>query len=131
MDSLDLFFKKYSYKFDKGYPDMNSEKDVLLLESILLNELGINLNEDKASDRTEAKEILKKELGLSDSDFKDTGLNFYVLVPGNQRSSFVDKIENIDTFLNALVDKHIQANNKFFFQYESLKIAETVESIVK
>ena len=63
----------------------------------LLNELGINLNEDKASDRTEAKEILKKELGLSDSDFKDTGLNFYVLVPGNQRSSFVDKIENIDT----------------------------------
>jgi hypothetical protein len=41
------------------------------------------------------------------------------------------KIENIDTFLNALVDKHIQANNKFFFQYESLKIAKTVESIVK
>ena len=97
MDAIDLFLKKYSYKFDKGHPDMNSEKDVLLLESILLNELGINLNEDKASDRTEAKEILKKELGLSDSDFKDTGLNFYVLVPGNQRSSFVDKIENIDT----------------------------------
>ena len=39
MDSLDLFFKKYSYKFDKGYPDMNSEKDVLLLESILLTSL--------------------------------------------------------------------------------------------
>jgi hypothetical protein len=96
MDALDLFFKKYSYKFDKGYPDMNNEQDVLLLESIL-KELGINLNEDKASDRTEAKEILKKELGLSDSDFKDTGLNFYVLVPGNQRSSFVDKIENIDS----------------------------------
>jgi hypothetical protein len=44
MDVLDLFFKKYSYKFDKGYPDMNNEQDVLLLESIL-NELGINLNE--------------------------------------------------------------------------------------
>jgi hypothetical protein len=35
MDVLDLFFKKYSYKFDKGYPDMNNEQDVLLLESIL------------------------------------------------------------------------------------------------
>jgi len=35
MDALDLFFKKYSYKFDKGYPDINNEKDVLLLESLL------------------------------------------------------------------------------------------------
>jgi len=96
MDALDLFFKKYSYKFPKGYPDMNDKQDVLLLESIL-KELGFNLKEDKASDRTEAKEILKKELGLSDSDFKDSGLNFFILVPGNQRLEFVDKIENIDT----------------------------------
>jgi hypothetical protein len=75
---------------------MNDKQDVLLLESIL-KELGFNLKEDKASDRTEAKEILKKELGLSDSDFKDSGLNFFILVPGNQRLEFVDKIENIDT----------------------------------
>jgi hypothetical protein len=96
MDALDLFFKKFSYKFEKGYPDMNSKQDILLLETIL-KELGINLKEDKASDRTEAKEILKKELGLSDSDFKDSGLNFYILTPGSQRLEFVDKIENIDT----------------------------------
>jgi hypothetical protein len=44
MDPLDLFFKKFSYKFDKGYPDMNNKQDVLLLES-LLKELGVNLNE--------------------------------------------------------------------------------------
>jgi hypothetical protein len=44
MDALDLFLKKYSYKFDTGHPDMNSEKDVLLLESILLNELDIDVN---------------------------------------------------------------------------------------
>ena len=43
MDALDLFFKKYNYKFDKGYPDMNNEKDVLLLES-LLNKLNINVS---------------------------------------------------------------------------------------
>jgi hypothetical protein len=96
MDALDLFFKKFSYKFEKGYPDMNSKQDILLLETIL-KELGINLKEDKASDRTEAKEILKKELGLSNSDFKDSGLNFYILTPGSQRLEFVDKIENIDT----------------------------------
>ena len=96
MDVLDKFFKKYSYRFDKGYPDMNNEQDILLLESIL-NELGIDLKENKTIDRTEAKEILKKELGLSDSDFKDSGLNFFVLVPGNQRLEYIDKIENIDT----------------------------------
>ena len=43
MDALDLFFKKYSYKFPKGYPDMNNKQDILLLES-LLNELGFNVD---------------------------------------------------------------------------------------
>jgi hypothetical protein len=45
MDALDLFFKKFSYKFDKGYPDMKNTQDIFLLESILLNEFGIDLDE--------------------------------------------------------------------------------------
>jgi len=43
MDVLDLFFKKFSYKFPKGYPDMNNKQDVLLLENIL-QELGANID---------------------------------------------------------------------------------------
>jgi hypothetical protein len=43
MDALDLFFKKFSYKFEKGYPDMDNPNDVLLLETIL-EELGIYFN---------------------------------------------------------------------------------------
>ena len=35
MDVFDKFFKRYSYKFPKGYPDMKNEQDVLLLENIL------------------------------------------------------------------------------------------------
>ena len=35
MDVLDKFFIKYSYKFPKGYPDMNNEQDILLMEAIL------------------------------------------------------------------------------------------------
>ncbi len=35
MDIFDKFFKKFSYKFPKGYPDMNNTQDVFLLESIL------------------------------------------------------------------------------------------------
>lgn len=42
MDVLDLFFKKFSYKFPKGYPDMNNEQDILLLESLFEN-LGFDL----------------------------------------------------------------------------------------
>ena len=50
MEALDLFFKKYSYKFDKGYPDMNNEQDVLLLESILKElKIEVDLEETKLS----------------------------------------------------------------------------------
>jgi len=44
MDVLDKFFKKFSYKFPKGYPDINDAQDMLMLEGIL-KEMGIELNE--------------------------------------------------------------------------------------
>jgi len=40
MDGFDKFFKKYSYKFPKGYPDLNDPKDTLLLESLISDVLG-------------------------------------------------------------------------------------------
>jgi hypothetical protein len=48
MDVFDKFFKRYSYKFPKGYPDMKNGQDVLLLENILYNLLKerIVLNEE-------------------------------------------------------------------------------------
>jgi hypothetical protein len=46
MSIFDKFFTKFAYKFDKGYPDMNNDQDVLLLES-LISELGINIGEDQ------------------------------------------------------------------------------------
>ena len=41
MDVFDKFLKQYSYKFDKGYPDMNNPKDKEMLFEFtrkLLNE---------------------------------------------------------------------------------------------
>jgi hypothetical protein len=32
---FDIFFKKFAYKFSKGYPDMKNEQDILLLESLV------------------------------------------------------------------------------------------------
>ena len=40
MDVFDKFFQQYAYKFDKGYPDMNNEQDIALLESLLSEVIG-------------------------------------------------------------------------------------------
>lgn len=50
MNTFDKFFKKFSWKFEKGYPDMNNDQDVLVLESIL-NKLvgGLKLSETALS----------------------------------------------------------------------------------
>ena len=44
MDILDKFFKKFSYKFPKGYPDINDEQDMLMLEGMLKSILGESFN---------------------------------------------------------------------------------------
>ena len=47
MSIFDKFFQKFTYKFDKGYPDMNNDQDVLLLESLISEAVGykFSLNE--------------------------------------------------------------------------------------
>ena len=48
MDILTVFLNKVAYRFPKGYPDINDEQDMLLLENILL-EKGINLREEDST----------------------------------------------------------------------------------
>jgi hypothetical protein len=86
MDALDKFFKKYSYKFSKGYPDMNNEQDVLLLESIL-GELGINsLNEAGLSEQYNS--LIEKKLGNLPIPELDYKLGENVNVDGKDGSIF-------------------------------------------
>ena len=61
MDILDKFFKKFAYKFDKGYPDLNNSQDVLLLES-LFEKLGVELElkEDKIPNKKETIQAIKQ-----------------------------------------------------------------------
>jgi hypothetical protein len=60
MDIFDTFFKKFAYKFDKGYPDMNNSQDVLLLES-LFEKLGVEipLNEEVPNKAQTIKAVQK------------------------------------------------------------------------
>jgi hypothetical protein len=95
MDVLDLFFKKYSYKFSKGYPDMNNDQDILLLENIL-NELDIKIsfNEvkkpiDFLSD--EAKKITQnviQNLNISADDIKALSKNKIVILSDKRQKIF-------------------------------------------
>jgi hypothetical protein len=63
MDALDLFFKKYSYKFNKGYPDMNNNQDVLLLNN-LINEI-INKKPSLIKENSEVYDkTIKRALGV-------------------------------------------------------------------
>jgi hypothetical protein len=43
MDIIEKFLHNISYKFPKGYPDMKDENDVILLENILTNFIGENI----------------------------------------------------------------------------------------
>jgi hypothetical protein len=106
MDILDIFLNKYSYKFPKGYPDMNNEQDVLLMEG-LLSELGINEEEDKNLTFEQCKYILSKDVKLKDKYIKEIE-TIYDANPNNQKS-FLDNfrkhsINDLDFILNIYKD---------------------------
>ena len=92
MDVLDKFFRKFAYKFDKGYPELREEKDILLLES-LLNGLGVKvplyeevkLEYDVLTD--EAKKIAQELislLGISQDQIKPASKNKIVIYDDNR-----------------------------------------------
>jgi hypothetical protein len=49
MSIFDKFFTKFAYKFDKGYPDMNNDQDVLLLESLISEAIGEKFSLEEAN----------------------------------------------------------------------------------
>jgi hypothetical protein len=119
MDVFDKFFKKFAYKFPKGYPDMNNEQDILLLENIL-GKLGIDINEAESPNSLQAKNILKKEFDLNDDNFMDiSSTSFKVLVDGSERNDFIKKASNLDDFEHEL--KGSSSIGRLVYQPENFK----------
>ena len=93
MDVFDKFFRKFAYKFDKGYPDMKNEKDILLLNEIF-NKLGVGLGETLIIN--ESAEDIK--LKLIDAGFDEDDIivksskQIRLLTKGNERKSTMDKL---------------------------------------
>lgn len=65
MDSLDLFFKKFSYKFPKGYPDMNDPNDKKLLFELIGNITGDKIISEA---QTDYDKRIRKALGLQENE---------------------------------------------------------------
>jgi hypothetical protein len=100
MDTLDKFFKKFSYKFPKGYPDMNNKQDVLLLESIL-KELGIDLDEAKQPFEKLSPKAQEVALNISDklqipkeNILKDTS-NRMIILTDEPRANIIKKLVDL------------------------------------
>lgn len=61
MDAIEQFLRKVSYKFPKGYPDINDSKDVLMLEGMLKEiGIGVTLNESIKNNTLKAINTLFK-----------------------------------------------------------------------
>jgi len=103
MDALDRFFQKYAYKFDKGYPDMNNEQDILLLESLLTNILG----EEVILENQDLISLIKsniKDYGDLNTSGRDTIKLTFSDIPNRGGQSDSMRRDVYDE-LKALVDK--------------------------
>lgn len=61
MDILSKFLHNIAYKFPKGYPDLNNNQDILILENEL-SKLGINLKETPVSNEILISEVSDREI---------------------------------------------------------------------
>ena len=64
MDPIKKFLDRISYKFPKGYPDMNDEQDILLLENIL-QDCGMTKDRDyktQYTDRNDEGDIYRPDV---------------------------------------------------------------------
>lgn len=68
MDTLDKFFQRYSYKFPKGYPDINDPSDKKMLIGIIENVINDSVSnyENSKKDITLENNILNNEKTLQE-----------------------------------------------------------------
>ena len=74
---FDKFFQKYAYKFDKGYPDMNNEQDINLLNELLNNlledeEEKIDIKIDDKEEVETKKDTPQKDPPGGSENYNDT-----------------------------------------------------------
>jgi len=95
MDPFDIFLKKFTYKFPKGYPDMNNEQDILLLEN-LLQGLGIDFKFDSLIYEVSDSQVTKNTRKAIDYIIKNTNNGFKTQSNDPKRLGNPNKIPSDD-----------------------------------
>ena len=104
MSIFDKFFTKFAYKFDKGYPDMNNDQDVLLLESLISEAIGekFSLEEVATPDTEDLHEIFTAMFVAGHKPDWDSIVDGSYELPGmlknsDQHKALIDRYINKDT----------------------------------
>jgi len=98
MSVFDTFFTKFSYKFDKGYPDMKDPKDIVLLKKLVIETLGLVIEEKDYDDQ-----ILDLLTNLSDDEAKKKVIAYL--------SKINKKEDKEDNKLEENITKHLVNKN--------------------
>ena len=121
MDSIDKFLKLYSYKFDKGYPDMDNPRD-----KEMLFEFAYKLTEQEEEEKLEDKLIRI----IRSSKLNDNELNAYIKSINNRgfKGDITNKLTNkgytADSFkvgekaIDYIIDKITDSEAEEFIKYQ-------------
>lgn len=94
MNNIKKFLHKISYKFSKGYPDMNDKQDVLLIKSLLEHIVG--------------EKIELKELTV-DPDYRSKGtFNPFYIIDDNLDNEIKSKLKEKNINPNSIIYKAIK-----------------------
>tara|TARA_B110000902_G_scaffold12593_1_gene15171 strand:+ start:646 stop:1812 length:1167 start_codon:yes stop_codon:yes gene_type:complete len=97
MKIFDKFFTKFAYKFDKGYPDMNNDQDVLLLESLISEVMGKEIILEvisKAKSIKAAEDFVKNSQFAKDNEVRKFTSGKYANRINSSKEKSLDKIED-------------------------------------
>lgn len=111
MDVLDKFLNHISYKFPKGYPDMNNDQDIALIENIL-SQLGIDFSFN----------ILKEEMLIWEATDRQISANTKQAI-----AYFLDNVDSSYGFKKQSDIKRLGNPNKT----DSEKIQQLFKDILK
>lgn len=121
MDILDKFLVQVSYKFTKGYPDINNTEDKALLmemfHSLLEQEEEEENLKDKLIDLIKASDLTDKELSTFIKSVTNKGLKDDMLGYLNQRGYSADSFKVGDKAMEYIIDKISDSQAQEFTEY--------------
>ena len=102
MDPLLKFLNSIAYKFPKGYPDMNNEQDIVIIESELKKiNIEVNLKEAKKPFEflsLQAQKVAEEIINLfsySKENIKADSKNRIIILTDDSRNTIFSKLEDL------------------------------------